>query len=180
MFFAWYLNIFKLGDKCFIMLCWFLPYNNSNQPLFSIYIPSLLTDSFEFIVLYLFFKEGPVRGVTGYTIPEMFLLPGSYFAWGSPAQDDTVHLHPDSHFQTAQKKTTSNGSWNQVFWFTIRLGKVRIKYKQMQMKSTLVSSHLWLEDQLCCIWKVTAQRSAVWTRRSNMPCELTWRHSWRL
>ena len=45
-----------------------------------IYILSLLSDSFELIVLYLFLKEGPAHGVTGHTIPEIFLLPGNYFA----------------------------------------------------------------------------------------------------
>ena len=39
----------------------------------------------------------------------------------------------------------------------------------MQIQSTLVSSHVWSEDQLCCIRKVTAQRSTLWTLRSNVP-----------
>ena len=41
-FFVFFLiYFFKLEDNCFAMLCWFLPYNNANQPKVS--IPSFLS-----------------------------------------------------------------------------------------------------------------------------------------
>ena len=39
LFMVYFYDFFKVEDNCFTTLCWFLPYNNMNQP--RVYLPLL-------------------------------------------------------------------------------------------------------------------------------------------